>query len=102
MMPWITHIRSDQATGSRRTLYEEFQALYPKEYSTPVMPGGESIMAAHVLLPELMRHSSLAYGEMLRLDLPLDRRQHEMIASWFNYINRMADGLGVGKGPGPA
>ena len=27
--------------------------------------------------------------------------QINLIASWFNYINRVADGLGVGKGPVP-
>jgi hypothetical protein len=87
-MTWITHIRSDQATGSLRALYEKFQSLYPQEYSTPVMPGGESIMAAHVLLPEVMRHIFLAYGEMLRPELPLDRRQHEMIATVVSATNR--------------
>ncbi len=25
--------------------------------------------------------------------------QMNLIASWFNYINRVADGLGVGRGP---
>jgi len=25
--------------------------------------------------------------------------QINLIASWFNYINRVADGLGVGRGP---
>ncbi len=25
--------------------------------------------------------------------------QINMIASWFNYVNRVADGLGVGRGP---
>lgn len=25
--------------------------------------------------------------------------QITLIASWFNYINRVADGLGVGRGP---
>ena len=27
--------------------------------------------------------------------------QINLIASWFNYINRVADGLGVGKEPAP-
>ncbi len=27
--------------------------------------------------------------------------QITMIAAWFNYINRMADALGVGRGPAP-
>ncbi len=28
--------------------------------------------------------------------------QITLIASWFNYINRVADSLGVGRGPGPS
>ena len=28
--------------------------------------------------------------------------QITLIASWFNYINRVADALGVGRGPAPA
>ena len=48
-----------------------------------VRPDGksDSITAAHSLIPEAMRHLMSGLAMLLRPDLPLSRRQQEMIAS---------------------
>jgi uncharacterized peroxidase-related enzyme len=47
--------------------------------------------------------ASMCAGDVQRLrDVGFDDRgvlQITMIAAWFNYINRVADALGVGRGP---
>ena len=66
--------------------------LYPAEYATPVHPvnDGEtaSIVASHSLLPDVLYHSFSAFGAMMAPDLPLERRQHEMIATMVSVSNR--------------
>ena len=41
----------------------------------------DSIVAAHSLIPEAMRHIMSGLGVLLQPNLPLTRRQQEMIAS---------------------
>ena len=51
-------------------------------------PGGESIVASHSLIPDALYHAFAAYGVLLSPDLPLSRRQHEMIATVVSATNR--------------
>jgi hypothetical protein len=60
---------------------------YPAEYGPPRadsrLPAAvarESIMASHALLPDVMFHMFAGYRAMLAPDLPLTRREHELIA----------------------
>ena len=48
----------------------------------------DSIVAAHSLIPEAMRHLMSGLGVLLQPDLPLTRRQHEMIATVVSAQNR--------------
>jgi len=74
-------------------IYQEVQALYPLEYRevVPAVQRGDgtadSIVAAHSLIPEAMRHAMSAFGVLLSPDLPLTRRQHEMIATVVSVLN---------------
>ena len=47
----------------------------------------DSIVAAHSLIPQALRHSMSAFGAMLSPDLPLTRSQHEMIATVVSSLN---------------
>ena len=93
-MTWIKTIPPDQADDSLRACYEFFYAFYPAEYRGEVpavtRPDGtaDSISAAHSLIPEAMRHAMAAFGAMLAPELPLTRRQHEMIATVVSALNR--------------
>ncbi|MDB5310786.1 MAG: hypothetical protein JWO38_4988 [Gemmataceae bacterium] len=86
-MAWIKTVPLDQADPALRQVYEQIYALYPADYREPVAslvdPDGtsESITAAHSLIPEAMRHMMSGFAVLLRPDLPLTRRQQEMIAA---------------------
>jgi alkylhydroperoxidase family enzyme len=92
-MTWIKVIPPDEANPQLRACYEATYALYPAEYKTqnPALqnPDGtfDSIVAAHSLIPQALRHAMSAYGVLLAPDLPLTRRQHEMIATVVSAIN---------------
>jgi hypothetical protein len=86
-MPWIKVIARQDADESLQRIYEQIYALYPEAYResvpTLVKPNGseDSITAAHSLIPEAMRHIMSTLGVLLQPNLPLTRRQHEMIAT---------------------
>lgn len=86
-MAWIKTVPYEQADAQLRQVYEAIRALYPGEYRDPVpalvRPDGtsESISAAHSLIPEAMRHMMSGLAVLLQPNLPLTRRQQEMIAS---------------------
>ncbi len=93
-MTWIKTIAPAEADAALRQVYESIYAFYPPEYRDDVpsllRPDGttESITAAHSLIPEAMRHAMSTFGALLQPDLPLSRRQQEMIAAVVSVHNR--------------
>jgi len=87
-MAWIHTIPMEEAGERLREMMEQQRALYPKEYASPVSPGGDSIVASHTLMPDALYHIFAAFGEMMSPDLPLSRAQHEMIATMVSVENR--------------
>ena len=80
-----------QADERLRKAVEGEQMLYPKEYAQPVHPddaGGASIVGSHTLLPDVLYHAFSTFGALMSPDLPLGRRQHEMIATMVSVTNR--------------
>lgn len=66
------------------------RALYPPEYAEPVASIDESlpgIVAVHSLIPDALYHSFATFGSLMSPDLPLVRRQHEMIALMVSLTN---------------
>jgi len=90
-MTWIKTFRMDEDERVKQAIEAE-RKLYPVEYRTPapVVDNGEanSITASHSLIPDALYHSFAAYGAMLSPDLPLQRHQHEMIATVVSVANR--------------
>ncbi len=90
-MTWIKTIAMNDDERVKAAM-EEQRKLYPIEYATPVHPvnNGESssIVASHSLIPEALYHSFSAFGAMMSPELPLSRRQHEMIATMVSVTNR--------------
>jgi hypothetical protein len=86
-MTWIRTVSAAQADEPLRQIYGAIFALYPAEYAQdiPLLQGADgttdSIVAAHSLIPEVMRHMMSGLALLLSRDLPLTRRQHEMIAT---------------------
>jgi hypothetical protein len=93
-MTWIKIVPPDQADPVLQACYEAVYRLYPKEYQGEVAavtrPDGsaDSIVAAHSLIPEALRHSMSTLGVLLQPDLPLSRRQQEMLATVVSAQNR--------------
>jgi amino acid transporter len=73
-------------------LFEGQRHLYPIEYAMPVHPtlDGESagIVDSHSLIPDALYHAFATFGSLMSPDLPLERRQHEMIATMVSVTNR--------------
>jgi len=87
-MTWIKHTPYDQADDELKRVYESVRELFPVEYAGPpvsslVRPdgGADSIVDAHSLIPEAMRHMMSGLAVLLQPDLRLTRRQQEMIAA---------------------
>jgi hypothetical protein len=91
-MTWITTVPITQADDKLRKALEDERALYPKEYATPVHPspdgGASEIVASHSLLPDALYHAFATFGVLMSPELPLQRRQHEMIATMVSVTNR--------------
>ena len=93
-MTWIKTVQPADAPQPLKSCYESVYALYPPEYGTEVTAvqrsdgSADSIVAAHSLIPQALRHALSAYGVLLSADLPLQRRHHEMIATVVSALNR--------------
>ena len=91
-MTWIKTIDYENADPALRRAIEMQRALYPIEYATPVHPvgGGETsgIVASHSLIPDALYHAFATFGVLMSPDLPLTRRQHEMITTMVSETNR--------------
>lgn len=90
-MTWIRTVSWDEADEKLRKAIEGEKALYPKEYGTPVHPdasGASSIVGSHTLIPDALYHAFSTFGALMSPELPLERRQHEMIATMVSITNR--------------
>jgi len=90
-MTWIKTVPVTDDERVRQAAESQRQ-LYPIEYATPVhpTPGGESsgIVESHSLIPDALFHAFSTFGSLMSPDLPLVRRQHEMIATMVSVTNR--------------
>jgi hypothetical protein len=91
-MTWIRTVPpagAEEALARARAMQ---QALYPIEYATPVHPveegEGAQIVASHSLIPEALYHAFATFGVLMSPELPLSRRQHEMITTAVSVANR--------------
>ena len=84
-VPW------SQADDRLREARQAQHALYPPDTrsrsfrSTMTSPG---IVASHSLIPDALHHAFATFGALMSPDLPLTRRQHEMIATVVSVTNR--------------
>src|SRR5262249_61399272 len=92
-MTWIRTFQPDQAHGELSEAYREVYALYPPEYAGEVPAvrradgTSDSIVAAHSLIPPALRPALATFGVLCSPDLPLTRRQHEMVATPVSALN---------------
>ena len=90
-MTWIRTISVEDDEKLRRAVEAQRQ-LYPREYAQPIhpTPDGQTsdIVASHSLIPAALYHAFGTFGALMSPDLPLTRRQHEMITTVVSVINR--------------
>jgi len=91
-MTWIKTIPISEAGEKLRRAVESQHDIYPAEYAVPIhpTPDGQAsqIVASHSLIPEALHHAFATFGVLMSPDLPLTRRQHEMITTVVSVTNR--------------
>jgi hypothetical protein len=88
-MAWIKTIPFTQADAELRRALDGQKALYPQEYARgPEDDGSTSIVATHTLIPDALFHAFSTFGALMSPELPLTRRQHEMITTRVSAVNR--------------
>ena len=91
-MTWIKTVPFEEADEKLKRAMEAQRELYPAEYAEPVhpTPDGESsgIVASHSLIPDALYHAFATFGALMSPELPLSRRQHEMITTLVSVNNR--------------
>jgi hypothetical protein len=92
-MTWIKVVRPGSGDARLEAAYAEAYASYPTEYTSddnarlPPAVAAESVVASHSLIPDALRHMFAGYAALLCPDLPLSRRQHELIAATVSALN---------------
>ena len=91
-MTWIKTVPMAEADEKLLLALEAQRAMYPIEYADPVQPAGDGelpgIVASHSLIPDALFHAFATFGALMSPDLPLTRRQHEMITTVVSVANR--------------
>ena len=90
-MTWIKTVPLAEASPELKAAIDAQRALYPAEYAQPVHPtadGTSEIVASHSLIPAALHHAFSTFGALMAPDLPLTRRQHEMITTVVSAANR--------------
>lgn len=89
-MAWIKTIKFEEADEHLQKILMETRMKYPPEYATPAEGASsinESIVDSHTLIPDALFHAFGTFSALLTPDLPLERRQHEMIATMVSVTN---------------
>ena len=90
-MTWIKTISPEDDAEVRRAT-EAQRELYPVEYAEPMHPTHDGqtseIVASHSLIPDALHHAFATFGALMSPELPLSRRQHEMITTVVSVANR--------------
>ena len=89
-MAWIKTIKFEEADEKLQKIMLQTRMIYPQEYATPVEKASsinESIVDSHTLIPDALYHAFMTFGALMTSDLPLERRQHEIIATMVSKTN---------------
>ena len=95
-MTWIKTVAPTPENPQLQEALASQAALYPEEYGpakraerrVPQSVMNDSIVMSHSLIPQALRHAFGTFGALMDENLPLARRQHEMIALTVSALNR--------------
>ncbi len=91
-MAWIKTIKYEDADENLQEILMKTRMTYPQEYATPMSadpssPINESIVDSHTLIPDALFHAFSTFSALMSPDLPIEGRQHEMIATMVSVSN---------------
>jgi hypothetical protein len=94
-MTWIKTISANDADDELRGALARARAGYPVEYSpegqkqmrVPDAVRNDSIVMSHSLIPRALEHFFAGHAALMDPALPLERRQHELIAATVSALN---------------
>ncbi len=89
-MAWIQTESSEEVArilGELRALLPEIYSDVQSRANLPEAVSSESIVRSHALLPQVMEPIFLAHARLMQPELPLSRREHELIASTVSALN---------------
>ncbi len=91
-MTWIRTVPIEHADENLKQAIDAQRELYPPEYAVPIHPtpdgSASQIVASHSLIPDALYHAFATFGVLMSPELPLVRRQHEMITTVVSVLNR--------------
>ena len=90
-MAWIKTIPFEEANDELKKMMSDLRETYPSEYNQPAPRASatdESIIQSHTLIPAAMFHAFAEFSVLMSPDLPLERRQHEIIATMVSVVNQ--------------
>lgn len=93
-MAWIKIVSPGESDEVREAMMAQ-RPLYPKAYGgnpesaqhLPPAVLAESIVSSHSLIPDALKHAFSTFGVLMNPELPLSRREHELIAATVSSIN---------------
>jgi uncharacterized peroxidase-related enzyme len=91
----VATIPPDQAGEPLKKALDALEAMYPPEYGQPIdafcaterAADGGGIVLSHSLIPDALYHAFATFGALMSPELPLTRRQHELIAATVSTLN---------------
>lgn len=89
-MAWIKTIKFEDADEKLQSMLTNMRHTFPQEYATPVENAStinESIVDSHTLIPDALFHAFMTMSSLMSPELPLKRRQQEMIATVVSETN---------------
>lgn len=89
-MAWIKTVSFEEADEKLKEILMKMRMSYPQEYAAPAPKASsinESIIDSHTLIPDALLHAFATFGVLMSPELPLERRQHEMIATMVSVTN---------------
>lgn len=89
-MAWIKTVSFEEADEKLKEILMKTRMTYPQEYAAPAPKASsinESIVDSHTLIPDALYHAFATFSVLMSPELPLERRQHEMIATMVSVTN---------------
>ncbi len=95
-MTWIKTADWENDPETKELLGADSMGNLPKEYSEPLEMFKDheledhpaAVVMAQTLIPKSLKHIILAFSALLSPDLPLSRRDHELIAATVSALNK--------------